>query len=79
MGWGDVKMAALIGMVVGYPLIFVAILLAVVSGGLIAWILIITRAKSRKQSIPFGPFLSLAAMATLLWGNAILDWYMGFL
>jgi leader peptidase (prepilin peptidase)/N-methyltransferase len=79
MGWGDVKMAALIGMVVGYPLIFVAILLAVVSGGLVAWIMIITRARSRKQSIPFGPFLSLSAMATLLWGNAILDWYLGFL
>jgi leader peptidase (prepilin peptidase)/N-methyltransferase len=79
MGWGDVKMAAFIGIVVGYPLIFVAILLAVVSGGLVAWILIITKAKSRKQSIPFGPFLSLAAMATLLWGNAILDWYLGFL
>ncbi|MCJ7764158.1 MAG: prepilin peptidase, partial [Dehalococcoidales bacterium] len=61
MGWGDVKMAALIGMVTGYPLIFVAILLAVVSGGLVAWILILSKAKSRKQGIPFGPFLSLAA------------------
>jgi len=79
MGWGDVKMAALIGVVTGYPLIFVAILLAVVSGGLIAWIMIITKVKSRKQSIPFGPFLSLATMATLVWGNAILDWYLGFL
>ncbi len=79
MGWGDVKMAALVGMVTGYPLVFVAILLAVVSGGLVAWILIMSKAKSRKQSIPFGPFLSLAAMATLVWGSAILDWYLGFL
>ena len=77
MGWGDVKMASLIGLVIGYPLVFVALFLAVVSGGLISWVLILTKAKSRKQSIPFGPFLSLGAIATLLWGNIILDWYTG--
>ena len=78
MGWGDVKMASLIGLVIGYPLVFVALFLAVVSGGLISWVLILTRAKSRKQSIPFGPFLSLGAIAALLWGTNILDWYRGF-
>jgi len=77
MGWGDVKMASLIGLVVGYPLVFVALFLAVVSGGLISWVLILTKAKSRKQSIPFGPFLSLGAIAALLWGTNILDWYTG--
>jgi leader peptidase (prepilin peptidase)/N-methyltransferase len=79
MGWGDVKMAALIGLVTGFPLIFVAILLAVVSGGLVAWVLIIFKIKSRKENIPFGPFLSLAVMVTLVWGGAILDWYLSFL
>ncbi len=78
MGWGDVKMVALIGIVLGYPLLFVALLLAVISGGLIAAILMILKAKSRKQGIPFGPFLSLGTMATLLWGTDILDWYLGF-
>ena len=77
MGWGDVKMASLIGLVIGYPLVFVALFLAVVSGGLISWALILIKAKSRKQSIPFGPFLSLGAIATLLWGTNILDWYTG--
>ncbi len=78
MGWGDVKMAALIGLVTGFPLIFVALLLAVVLGGLVAWILILLKVRSRKQSIPFGPFLALATMATLLWGSDILNWYLGF-
>ena len=78
MGWGDVKMAALIGLVLGYPLVFVALLLAVISGGLIAVILLMVRVKGRKQSIAFGPFLSLGAMATLLWGTNILDWYLGY-
>ena len=78
MGWGDVKMAALIGLVLGYPLVFVALLLAVISGGLIAVILLMSKTKGRKQSIAFGPFLSLGTMATLLWGTNILDWYLGY-
>ena len=53
MGWGDVKMAAFIGLVTGYPMIFVAILLAVIAGGLVAWLLILVRKKDRKQGIPF--------------------------
>jgi len=78
MGWGDVKMAALIGLVTGFPLILVALLLAVILGGLVAWIMILLKVRSRKQSIPFGPFLALATMVTLLWGSDILNWYLGF-
>ena len=47
------------------------------SGGLVSSVLILLRAKSRKQSIPFGPFLSVGVVATLLWGSYILDWYLG--
>lgn len=77
MGLGDVKMAALIGLIVGFPLVFVALFLAVISGGVVASVLMMVKAKSRKQGIPFGPFLSLGAMATLLWGSDILNWYVG--
>ena len=78
MGWGDVKMATLMGIMLGFPMIFVALFLAVVSGGLVAWVLVLIKVKSRKQGIPFGPFLSLGTMAALLWGTSILDWYLGF-
>ena len=77
MGWGDVKMAGLIGLVVGFPLVFVSILGAIVGGGLLAAILLLLRIKKRGEAIPFGPFLSLAAIATLLFGNDILSWYLG--
>ena len=77
MGWGDVKMAGLIGLVTGYPLVLVALLMAVILGGLIASVFLLFKRKGRKEAIPFGPFLSLAAIATLLWGNAILSWYLG--
>ena len=77
MGWGDVKMAALIGLVTGFPLVFVAILMGVILGGLVAGFLLLLKIKKRKEAIPFGPFLSLATIATLLWGSDILNWYLG--
>lgn len=78
MGWGDVKMAGLIGLVTGFPLVFVALLMGVIVGGLVAGILLLLRKKTRKEPIPFGPFLAVATIATLLWGNNILSWYLGF-
>ncbi len=77
MGWGDIKMAALIGLVTGFPLVFVALFLAVVLGGLVAGILLLFKLKKRKEGIPFGPYLSLGAIITLLFGNDILSWYLG--
>ena len=77
MGWGDIKMAALIGLVTGFPLVFVSLLLGIIAGGAVAGILLLLKIKSRKEAIPFGPFLSAAAIATLFFGNTILNWYLG--
>jgi leader peptidase (prepilin peptidase)/N-methyltransferase len=76
MGFGDVKMAALIGLATGFGEVLVAVLGGVILGGLVAVILLVTRIKKRKEAIPFGPFLSLATVVTLIWGSGILDWYM---
>jgi len=76
MGWGDIKLAALIGFVTGFPLVILAMFFAVIAGGLTAAILLLLKLKGRKDAIPFGPFLSLAAMATLFWGKDVLDWLM---
>lgn len=76
MGWGDVKLAGLVGLVTGFPLVLVAMFLAFVGGGLIAVILLLLKVKTRKDAIPFGPFISLAAMATLFWGQDILRFFL---
>jgi leader peptidase (prepilin peptidase)/N-methyltransferase len=76
MGWGDVKMAGLVGIVVGFPQIFVAIFGAMIVGGTVAAILLLLRLKGRKDAIPYGPFLSIAAIATMLFGGEILTWYL---
>jgi leader peptidase (prepilin peptidase) / N-methyltransferase len=77
MGFGDVKMAALIGFTTGFGEVLVAVLGGIVLGGLAAIFLLVTHIKKRKEVIPFGPFLSLATIVTLIWGTRILDWYIG--
>ena len=79
MGWGDVKLAALIGLATGFPLVFLSIIMGAILGGIVAVALVIARKRKRQQTIPFGPFLALAAMITLLWGSSILNWYLGLM
>ena len=76
MGWGDVKLGALVGLMTGYPLVIVAVLLSWITGGLVATILLAFRIKKRKDPIPSATFLATAAMVTLLWGQAIYQWYL---
>ncbi|MFA4837238.1 MAG: prepilin peptidase [Dehalococcoidia bacterium] len=75
MGLGDVKMAGLMGLATGFPVIFVAVFVGIVAGGLIAMGLIVLKLRGRKDYIPFGPFLAIGAMVALVWGNTIWDWY----
>jgi leader peptidase (prepilin peptidase)/N-methyltransferase len=79
MGWGDVKLAGLIGLATGFPLVFLSIIMAAILGGIVAVALVIARKRQRRQTIPFGPFLAVAAMITLLWGSNIMTWYLGLM
>lgn len=77
MGWGDVKLAALVGLATGFPLVFVAVIIAAILGGIVALALVAAKKKRRRETIPFGPFLAAGAMITLLWGSSILSWWIG--
>ncbi len=74
MGWGDAKLAGLIGAVTGY-LLPLAVFLAIIVGGILAIVLLVFKLKKRKEGIPFGPFLAIGAVITILWGNALASWY----
>ncbi len=78
IGWGDVKLAGLIGLVTGFPLVFVALLVGVLIGGVVAGVMLLLKRKKRKDTIAFGSFLSVGAIIALLWGGNILSWYLGF-
>jgi len=79
MGPGDVKLAGLLGLINGWPLVLVAFLLAFVSGGLLASVFLALRLKGRKAPIPFGPFLVGGSFVALLWGQGLLDLYLRLL
>ena len=78
MGEGDVKLAIMVGLMTGFPKVFVALLLSILIGGLVAALLLILRLRKRTEPIPFGPFLATTAMVTLLWGERIYQWYLGW-
>ncbi len=75
MGGGDVKLGGVIGLLVGYPGALLALWLAVVGAGVIAIGLVVLGKLGRKDTMPFGPFLSLGAVVALLAGNDITSWY----
>jgi leader peptidase (prepilin peptidase) / N-methyltransferase len=77
MGEGDVKLGAFAGLVTGWPNIIAAVIMSWILGGLVAIGLLVFRRKGRKEAIPFGPFLALTTFITFLWGNQIIDWYLG--
>ena len=79
MGWGDVKLVALIGLATGFPLVFLSIIIGAILGGIVAVAMVIAKKRQRRQTIPFGPFLAVAAMITLLWGSNIMNWYLGLM
>lgn len=74
MGMGDAKLVLLIGLVNGPALAVVGIWLGVVSGGITSLLFIAAGRATRKDLIPFGPFLAAGATTSLLVGDRIIDW-----
>ena len=78
MGGGDVKLAAIIGAFLGLKYIVISLFLGFFLGALAGIFLILSKIKSREDMVPFGPFIVLGSMITLLWGEKIISWYLGF-
>lgn len=78
MGGGDVKLGLLIGLFNGFPNGIIAVFLGFISGSLVSVGLILFSRKSLKDVVPFGPFLILGSMLSLLYGNWIFTRYISF-
>jgi leader peptidase (prepilin peptidase)/N-methyltransferase len=79
MGMGDVKLALLLGAMLGRE-VPVALMVGMVAA-LVPAVVLLARhgSKARKMGIPFAPFLALGALVALFWGDRLLDWYLTFL
>jgi len=76
MGFGDVKFAVPFALLLGWPNVFVGLFLAFVIGGAVASVLLLLKKKKLKQAVPFGPFLIVSTLLTLVWGTTLLHWYL---
>jgi leader peptidase (prepilin peptidase) / N-methyltransferase len=76
MGMGDVKLAGVIGLLLGKSVI-PAILIALLTGVVVGMIVMARKGvrDGRKTAVPFGPFLALGATVCIFAGPALIDWY----
>ncbi len=69
MGGGDVKLVFLMGLILGWPKIVIALAIAFLTGAIIGSLLVLTGTKTWKSEIPFGTFLAVSTLVALLWGD----------
>jgi len=77
LGSGDIKLMLLLGALVGWRLLPLMVFLSAICGLAVSLIYISSpKGRGMQTAIPFGPFLSLGAMLTILWGPEIWQWYL---
>jgi leader peptidase (prepilin peptidase)/N-methyltransferase len=80
MGFGDVKLSFSLGVALGWlswGTVFLGLFLGFLLGALVGMVLIATGIRSRRDHVPFGPFLAAGAVLAILFGQPLLDLYLG--
>ncbi|MCH8160915.1 MAG: prepilin peptidase [Chloroflexi bacterium] len=70
MGMGDVKLAAFVGLAVGFTHAAPAMLIMAIGGGAVATFLLVTGLRKKGEPIPYAPFISAGGLAVLFWQGA---------
>jgi leader peptidase (prepilin peptidase)/N-methyltransferase len=78
MGMGDVKMLAMIGAFLGWRAVLLTLVLSSFTGAVVGIALMASKRESLKYALPFGTFLALGALASMVFGDALITWYLGF-
>ena len=76
MGYGDFKLLAAIGALLGWQALPVVILLSSAVGAVVGISLIIVLGRDKNIPIPFGPYLAAAGFIAMLWGDELLQTYL---
>jgi len=80
MGGGDVKLALLLGLCLGWlglGHVGLGLFLGFLLGSVVGIALLVTKARALKDHFAFGPFLAAGTLLAVWWGVPILDWYTG--
>src|SRR5699024_4736589 len=75
MGAGDMKLFGVLGLVLGLKKVLLTFFLASLFGALLGGVLILLKIINRKQAIPFGPYIVLAALISYFYGDDIISLY----
>jgi leader peptidase (prepilin peptidase)/N-methyltransferase len=76
MGYGDFKLLAALGAWMGWKLLPLIVILSTVAGALTGIMLILLKRQQRGTPVPFGPFLGIAGIVCLFWGQPIMEGYL---
>lgn len=79
MGGGDIKLLAMIGAFLGWKPVLLTVMVGALVGSVIGLGLITLKVIRRDQYLPFGPFLALGAVVSLLFYRELLTWYLGLI
>ena len=79
IGGGDIRLGVFMGVLLGWPHILTALFLAYILGSVISIILLTTNKKHLTDKVPFGTFLTLATIITMLYGDWLVAWYWSIL
>ena len=77
IGFGDAKLAILLGLILGYPHAITAFFLAFLVGGLVGLILMAIGKKHLKDKVPLAPFMIFGFWTALFWSHELINWYLG--
>jgi leader peptidase (prepilin peptidase)/N-methyltransferase len=77
IGGGDIKLMAAAGLLLGWQKILLALAIGSIAGSVIH--LTLMKLQKRDRVLAFGPYLSLGIFVSMLYGNELIDWYLGFL
>jgi leader peptidase (prepilin peptidase)/N-methyltransferase len=82
MGFGDVKLAGLLGLYLGWlswSSVVVGTLAGFLFGGLVGAALLVARKAGRKTAIPFGPYMLAGAMFAVFAASPVANWYLSLM
>ena len=78
LGMGDAYLVIFLGLILGWPKILLGLFLAFAIGAIYGIILIALKKKKLKSQVPFAPFLVAGTIIAMLYGTAIIAWYLKF-
>lgn len=75
LGFGDVTLSMTMGAMLGFPYIIFALVIGILIGGVFSLLLLLSRLRSRRSYMAYGPYLAIGGLIMVIWGPQLYHWY----